>query len=182
MQIEEKTKVKGVIRQFRLRVDEDRKDYVIGKLREYVKTKDVFYLELLKSMGFLIEHTEQKNLITTVGREVMARLLTGETTYSGEINYGALGSGTTTPANADTTLDTETVRFLTSAQAYDENIAYVDFFIEAGTATGTHEEFGNFIDGAAGADTGQMWSHILTGGWVKGASDSLFISCQYTFS
>lgn len=182
MQVEEKTKIKGIIRQFRLRVDEKRKDFVVGKLREYIKTKDVSILETLMSMGFLIAHTEQENLITTVGREVMARLLSGETTYSGEINYGALGSSTTTPANSDTTLGTETVRFLASSQAYDENIAYIDFFIEAGTATGTHEEFGNFIDGTATVDTGQMWSHILTGGWVKGASDSLFISCQYTFS
>jgi len=180
--IKEKTKITGVIRAFFLNIVPGMEDVVLDKLREYVRTKDRTILDVLDSHGILLSHTCQKNLITTVGREVMARLLAGDATYTGEINYGALGSSTTAPANADTTLGTETVRFLASSQAYDENIAYIDFFIEAGTATGTHEEFGNFIDGTALVGTGQMWSHILTGGWTKGASASLFISCQYTFA
>jgi len=194
----QKTGIEGIIRSFKMpewvtpesTFDVSLKGFegtwkVLDLIREYIRSKNMVLLNYLEREGLILAHTEQKNLITTEGREVMARLLAGDATYSGEITYGAVGSSTATPTNADTQLGSESYRGGVSSQAFDENIAYIDFFFAAGDGTGTHEEFGTFIDGTASSNSGQLWSHILTGGtggWDKGASDSLFISCQYTFT
>jgi len=121
------------------------------------------------------------NIIVTVGRTVLTRLLSGDATYSGEITYGALGTGTTAPANADTTLETESFRKVTSSQTYSDNIAYIDFYYTATDCDGTYKEFGNFIDGEAGVDTGQLFSHVAVN-WVKSNTESLTVSCIYTIT
>lgn len=108
-----------------------------------------------------ISATEFENLIPTVGRSVLAQRLAGTTTYTGTINYAALGSGTTTPINADTKLATETYRKTIDSQTYANNIAYLSAFVAAGVATATHYEAGLFIDGTASADSGQIFSHVL---------------------
>jgi len=185
--MKEAIKIKGVIRGFFLRKDVDENTEINGVkvldiIRRAIKKKDLTLLEPLKEAGLLNKFTEKNNIIVTTGRAVLARLLAGDATYSGEINYGALGTDNTAPVNADTTLGTEVYRKLASSQAFEDNIAYIDFFYEAGDTDGTYEEFGNFIDGGAGADTGQLFSHIATGGWVKSAIESLFVSCEYTLS
>jgi len=49
------------------------------------------------------------NVICNAGFNAITRLLTGDTTYSGEINKALLGTGATGSAAAsDTTLETET--------------------------------------------------------------------------
>mgnify|MGYP006863458655 CR=1 FL=1 len=187
MQEENKVKIEGIIRSFRLRGDIDEKTEYLGRnvldmIRESIKTNNAQLMAFLMAQGLVLGHTEQQNLITTVGRTVLARLLSGDATYSGEINYGALGTSSTAVANSDTTLGTEVYRKIASSQTYSDNISYVDFYYTATETTGTYEEFGNFIDGTASVDTGQLWSHIVTGGWVKSGTESLFISCQYTIT
>lgn len=124
---------------------------------------------------------EVANLTPTIGRNVLARLLAGDTTYTGEINYGALGSGSSAFTNGSTQLNTEVFRKLNSDASFDDNIAYIDWFIASGdVADATYPEFGAFIDGGAGANSGQAFSLTLTGGWVK--SGSMFISLKITLS
>jgi hypothetical protein len=109
--------------------------------------------------------------------------MTGDTTYSGEINYGARGTSSTAVANSDTKLGTEVYRKLYASHTTDgNNVVYIDFFYAATDWSGTANEFGNVIDGTSSADTGQLFSHILTGGWTKTDTQSLFISCQYVIS
>jgi len=153
----------------------------VAMLREFVKSRDYRILEMLKSRGALLSHKEHHNIIVTVGRNVLTRLLTGDGTYTGEINYGALGSGTTAFTNASTVLNTEVFRKITSSASFDDNIAYVDFFIASGDiADQTFEEWGTFIDGTGAADSGQAFSLLITGGWTK--SGSMFISSKYTIT
>jgi hypothetical protein len=155
----------------------------IRLLRQYVRTKDPVILEQLERDGILHAHHAQHNLVTTLGRNVVARPLTGDATYSGQINYGALGSSSTAVNNSDTKLGTEVFRKLFSSHTTDgNNLAYIDFLYSAADTSGTYNEFGNFIDGTASADSGIIWSHILTGGWVKSSAQTLFVSCQYTIS
>ncbi|MCP4273019.1 MAG: hypothetical protein GY781_13840 [Gammaproteobacteria bacterium] len=177
-------KITGIIRSFRLRADVDEKTKFLGEnvldmIRQAIQTSNGKLIKFLSEQGLILGYTEQKNLITTAGRTVLARLLSGDATYSGEINYGLLGTDNTAPTNGDTTLGTEVYRKLASSQTYSANISYVDFYYNATETTGTYEEFGNVIDGTASADTGQLWSHIATGGWVKSGTESLFVSCQY---
>lgn len=175
-------KVKANIKAFSLASWVDDRPDIIERLREYVRTSREDILSDLKELGAVLEVKEGHNIVVTRGRSVLAGLLAGDTTYTGEINYGALGSSTTPVANADTQLGTEVFRKLVTSQAFVDNVAYVDFYYTAAEAVGTHEEFGNFIDGTGSANSGRLFSHILTGGWVKTNTTSLFVSCQYTIN
>jgi len=156
----------------------------IEKLRIYAKTNDQSIIDELKGSGALLDHKSKHNIIATVGRNVLCRLLAGDTTYSGQINYGALGTAVApVPAVGDIKLGTESYRKTYASHTTDgANIAYVDFFFATTDCNGTYTEFGNFIDGTASADSGKLFSRIATGGWTKTALQSLFVSCQYTIN
>ena len=79
----------------------------------------------------LIETIQFTNLVPTVGRAVLAKILVGDVTYTGEINKVALGDGTVLPANGDTVLDNETYRQDVTSVAQVNNIAYLTSFIAA---------------------------------------------------
>jgi hypothetical protein len=119
-----------------------------------------------------------KNVVCTVGRNVLARLLAGDNTYTGEITYGALGQGTATPATSDTQLGNEVDRVAVSSQVASGVIAYLSFFWPAGSEI-TYTEFGNFIDGTSSADTGQLFTRVLMSG-TKSATETLTIDSNYT--
>lgn len=142
------------------------------------------YLELVSALrqSFLVREYKITNLITTVGRATIAQRLANDTTYTGIINYGALGSDNTAVTNADTTLGTEVFRKVVASASDSDNVAFIDFFYSKADTNGTYEEFGTFIDGTGSADTGQMFTHALTGGWVKTANESMTVSCTYTIS
>lgn len=137
------------------------------------------YAEMAKYM------TKEKvvhNLITTRGRSVLAQRLANDTTYTGIINYGALGSSATAVANGDTQLTAEVFRKIVASASTTNNVAFIDFFYSKADTNGTYQEFGTFIDGSAGANTGRIFTHALTGGWTKSSSESMTVACQYTFS
>lgn len=140
------------------------------------------YLSLVKEMRdlFLVREYKVTNLIATEGRAVIAQRLANDTTYTGIINYGALGSSATAPTNGDTQLTTEVFRKVVASTSDTTNQAFIDFFYSKTDTDGTYEEFGTFIDGTGSADTGQLFTHALTGGWVKSASESLTVSVTYT--
>ena len=168
---------------FNLRGDIAEDSREVQVIRAALRYGDHSLLRRYEAEGIIERHHAAHNLIVTIGRNVLARLLTGDTTYSGQINYGALGSSSAAVNNSDTQLGTEVYRKLFASHTTDgNNIAYVDFFYAATDTNGTYNEFGNFIDGNAGANTGRLFSHILTGGWVKTNVQSMFISCQYTIN
>lgn len=154
---------------------------VIDDIRQAIRTGNKTMLETLLAHGVIQSISEVKNIIPTSGRSILARILAGDTTYTGEVDYGALGDGGSPSFNnASTILSNEVYRSQADSQAFDDNIAYIDWFIAAGdVADQTFTEFGAFIDGTGSADTGQAWSLLATGGWVK--SGSMFISGKYTF-
>ncbi len=124
-----------------------------------------------------------ENLVPTVGRNVLARRIANNTTYTGIVNYAAIGSGVTVPTNGDTQLTTEVYRQTMSSQTYSNNIAYLSCFIAAGTATGTHNEGGLFIDGTGAANSGQIFSHVLFSPAIaKTALNSLTLDVTITFT
>jgi hypothetical protein len=168
---------------FNLRGDITVESPILAAIRDAVRAGKKGVLRRLERQGVIERHHAAHNLITTRGRNVLARLLAGDTTYSGQIKYGALGSASTPVANSDTQLGAEVYRKLYSSHTTDgNNVVYVDFFYAATDTNGTYNEFGNFIDGTGAANTGIIFSHILTGGWVKTSFQSMFVSCQYTIS
>lgn len=142
------------------------------------------YLELVQKLkdNYLVREYKKTNLITTVGRSTIAQRLANDTTYTGIINYGALGTDNTAVANGDTTLGVEVFRKVVASASDTNNIAFIDFFYSKSDTNGTYEEFGTFIDGTGTVDTGQMFTHALTGGWVKTASESMTVAVTYTIS
>jgi hypothetical protein len=155
----------------------------IKLLRLYIKNKDIKILNFLKEKGALVAVSEEHNLITTRGFETLTRFLSGDTTYTGGINYGALGTAVSpSPALASTQLGTESYRKLYSSRTFDNNIAYIDFFYAATDCNGTYTEFGNFVAGSGTANSGRLFSYLSTGGWVKSNVQSLFVSCKYTLT
>ena len=84
-------------------------------------------------------------------------------TYGLAINYLAIGTGNTTPANTDTQLTAEVVR---SVVVYTQNVnnnqlQLQSFFPDAFLPNGTYNEGGSFVGGSSGANTGQMFNHAL---------------------
>jgi hypothetical protein len=149
-------------------------------INQYVRKGKDDLLNLYSEQGLVKLIKKKENLLANTGKNVFARLLTGDVTYSGEITYGALGNGASPSfSSADTQLNSEVGRKAVSDAAYDGSIAYIDFFFASGDiADGTYTEWATFIDGTASADSGQAFSLLATGDWVK--SGSIYISSKYT--
>lgn len=142
------------------------------------------YLDLVGELkrSFTAREHQKTNLIATAGRSALAQRLANTTTYTGIINYGTLGTGTNAPANGDTQLQTEVFRKVTASTSYTTNVAFIDFFYSKSDTNGTYQEFGTVIDGTGSANTGQLFTRALTGGWTKTSSESMTVSAQYTIS
>jgi hypothetical protein len=123
-----------------------------------------------------------KNIVPTVGRAVIAQRLAGVLTYTGTINYGALGTSSTAVTNSDTQLGAEVFRKVPAVVSASSNVATLQFFFTKTETSGTYQEWGVFIDGTASANTGQMLSHLLTGGWTKSSSETMTVLSTYTIN
>jgi len=139
-----------------------------------------FYLAMLhkkyKTQELIIE-----NVTTTVGRAVLAQRLGGDTTYTGTVNYTALGDDNTAAAVGDATLGNETYRKAISSGTDSNNIAYLETFFTASEVTGTFEEYGMFIDGTGTADTGQLFNRF-TSSITKSGTETLNVQSIITFN
>ncbi len=101
-----------------------------------------------------------ENLTTNAGRNVFARLLANDNTYSGNISHTALGDDPTAAAVTDTTLGNEVYRKALSSGSFLNQTAYIETFFTATEVDGTFEEFGNVIDGTGSADTGILFNRF----------------------
>ncbi len=83
------------------------------------------------------------------GRNIIARLLASDPTYSLAIDSAAVGSGSTAAADGDTDLETPVATGITITNAtVANNIVQFDVFVaDASLANGTYREFGLFCDG-----------------------------------
>lgn len=153
---------------------------VMAMIKNYARGKDKAILDMLMRAGIVLDIKVAKNIIVNTGLNVSARLRTGDTTYTGEITYGALGNGSSPSFGpTDTQLVAEVGRKIVTDAAFDGVISYHDFFFESGDiVNGTYSEWGTFIDGTGSADSGQAYSLLATGGWTK--SGSLYVSSKYT--
>jgi len=112
--------------------------------------------------------TATHNLIMTgslTGRDLLVQYLIGGTTYSGGINYGALGTGSTAPASSDTQLTSESARATpsTALDVSNNEAEFQFYFPDANLTNGTYHEAGTFMNGTATANSGKMFNHALLG-------------------
>lgn len=119
------------------------------------------------------------NLVTTVGKTLMAQLWSGQS--GGGINaptHIAIGSNATAEAVGQTTLVAETARVALDTRTNAANVATVIGTFPAGTGTGTVNEVGLFTAAAAGT----MTQRALTGAITKPAGLGLQFTWTTTFN
>jgi len=115
---------------------------------------------------------EDHNLIvdtSNYGIDILVQYLisgfTGTNPFPLGIEWGEIGTGTTTPANTDTALTTPTNRAPVS-YAFDDSFttAAVQFFFpDAVLANATYYECGTFFAGTSTIGSGNMFNHALFG-------------------
>jgi hypothetical protein len=101
------------------------------------------------------------------------------------INWGAIGTGSTTPALTDTELETETNRTAPSfTQDYQFMTAIFQFYFSDSQLTNeTYYEFGAFVGGSSSLNSGQIIDHALFGtplAKVSGMDVTVQLSLSFT--
>ena len=150
---------------------------IILELRRQFPKLILFY-----RLGTLVFSDTHKNVICNNGFNAICRRLANDSTFTGTINKMLLGDGVGPAAATDTQLIHETYRNPVASGTASANIAYLTAYFTETECSGTYKEFGNVIDGSAGANTGQLWSHLTNLNWVKGNTVALVVDCKYTFA
>lgn len=169
---------------------EDEQRYVLDQIHDICLQTDRIFYELWSQYREYIDElhskyktneTITKNITTTVGRSVLASRLGGDVTYTGIVNYTALGSDNTAAVVGDATLGNETYRKALSSGTNLNNVAYLETFYTAAEVTGTFEEYGMFIDGSGSADTGQLFNRFVSN-ITKSGTETLNVQSVITLS
>jgi hypothetical protein len=104
-----------------------------------------------------------KNLIVTVGKQLVGDMMMDETGYDTGLTYHAIGSNATAPVVGDTTLNTEEARKAVTAKSRLVNVVTWTTFFTAGESTYSILESGIFghSTASAAADSGILFSRYL---------------------
>lgn len=162
-------------------------EMMLRALKDGFQAAGVLAVDCLKKYrGSLLQHvsvTEYANIVPSVLRNELASLISGNTvTPTFKANYFALGSGSSTPANSDTALQTETLRALFTDRSYYTNIAYLDVFFPSSSVGGnSYTEAGVFVDGSGSADSGYLLSRVSIN-QVLGSNQTLTVNGSITVS
>jgi len=125
---------------------------------------------LADAEGNIKDELEVPNLVVDVGKNFIASRMIGTT--DDIMSHMAIGTGTTSPAGGDTTVESEVGRVaLTSNVRTDNAIAYVATF-PAGTGTGAITEAGILNDSTGGILLCRTTFSVIN----KGAADTLGIT------
>lgn len=167
-----------IIRNIAMRQEVIKRKRITAKiLRDLWAEYNRLVQELIYRFGSRVVYAE--NLTTDVGRSALMARLSGTTTYTGTVNYGALGTSSTSPVVGNTTLGAETYRKALSSGTFLSNVAYLENFYTTTEVTGTFQEYGFFIDGTGSANTGQLWNRF-TSTVVKSNVETLNVQSTIT--
>ena len=150
-------------------------------LEETTSIDGVMIIELKDAItGVLKQRHEIHNVVCDRGKNVIAARLNAETTYTGIINYLAVGTGAATPASTDTQLVTELARTTVSSNSRVNNVSTIAFFFNSASANGTLTEAAAYIDGTASPNSGQIFDHVSLPSIVKTSAETLTITLVAT--
>lgn len=184
MNLNESSVLKGVYTITRAKLKTARDFALDAKIRsERAAGRNVENLIRLLNSTCEVEVMVVENIIPTVARTAIANALTDASPSPSSllINYIALGSGTNSPANGDTTLQTEVYRNAIASLTNSSNIAYATGFFTSTETTGTYREVGLFIHGTSSADSGTMLSRAAIN-VTKSGTETLTIDYTITIS
>ncbi len=123
-------------------------------------------IDEIKSSFHIRTAVECPNLIMdspNYGLDLVIQRLVGINTYSLNLLWIEIGTGSTTPTVNDTALTTPTLRAAVNFQEdYGTTDAIVQCYItDAQLANATYTEVGSFVDGTSSIGTGQIFNHAL---------------------
>lgn len=122
-----------------------------------------------------------KNLVvngTGTGVNIIARLLANDNTYPLAITKAKIGTGTNTPADGNTDLQTPTfTKNSVASQSVSGNVTSLSFFLTTTElANGTYTEFGIFAGNQLFARS------IISPSYVKGTNEDTTVEYEVTFT
>jgi hypothetical protein len=161
------------------KVKEKEKAGVVGRVR--ITTYKAGTKEMIRQTPW------SRNIIVSTdgyGRNIVARRLGGDNTYSLNVTHGEIGTGTAPVSVSDTALATPTLRTVMTAPVISNNAVSLQFFFADGLlADDTYYEFGSFIDGSSGIGTGRMFNHVLFGTpYVKAGGEDTTVEVDITIN
>jgi hypothetical protein len=121
---------------------------------------------------------------TDTGKDLIIDRLNSTNTYSLNINYADIGTGTNTPVDGNTTLQTVTARAPKANGTVSSNVLSLFFFwASADLANGSYNEFGMFVDGTATVSTGKIFNRVLFGTtYTKATNEDTTVQCNITLT
>jgi hypothetical protein len=184
MKLKEHSGIEGIITFQNYSIDTLRAQQIDEYLASRPQISPEKYREYMRELRQLCRRRilTVNNQVILAARAELAKRLVGTYAYTGVINYGALGSGSTAISDADTVLDTEVARALVATATQTNDTAAIDFYFSKASTNGTYAEFGMFIDGTGSADSGLLFNRALTGGWTKSSSEAMTVSIQINFN
>jgi hypothetical protein len=152
---------------------------ITGKVR--IITSSSYDGEILRATEF------SPNIVVVnpdLGKNLIAQRLAGINTYSLNLSYGEIGSGSTVPTAGDTSLQTPVARAPLALGNHNLTTTTVQYFFpNANLANGTYKEFGTFVDGSNVLGSGQLFNHVLfTTPYTKGAGEDTTVQVIFTIN
>ena len=149
-------------------------------IAEEIQAIGLVHVEVFGEDGRLKTVAEFPNLVVTAGKNVIADRLGKSSPTKAVMSHMSLGTSSTTPAAADTTLGAEIAgsrTVLTSTTVTGNQVQYVATF-GAGVGTGAVVEAGIFNAASAGDMLCRTTFSVIN----KGASDTMTVSWTVTVS
>lgn len=147
--------------------------------KSYICIEGYWDVKLTGPDGELKDHRYGKNVITTNGKEALARYLySAATAATNTFKYVAIGTGSTAETAADTGMAVETARHTGTVSYVSGAIYEVIATFAAGTGTGDIVEYGLFNTSTGGT----LFSRDTESAISKGASDTLTVTTRVTLS
>lgn len=148
-------------------------------MSSYIVVEGYWDMKLTGPDGQLKQHVQGKNVITTVGKESLARyLMSAATVATNTFRYIAIGTGSTAESASDTGMAVETARASGTVTYTSGAIYEVTATFAAGTGTGAIVEYGLFNSASAGTLFSRDTETVIN----KGASDTLTVTTKVTLS
>ena len=142
----------------------------MSQIQDSILVKGALKIVLADAQGNITDEREVPNLVVTVGKNFIASRMIG--TSDNIMSHMAIGTGTTSPAAGDTTLQSEAGRVALNSNVRTNNaIAYVATF-PAGTGTGAITEAGILNNSTGGILLCRTVFSVIN----KGAADTLGIT------
>lgn len=150
--------------------------------KDFFELKGSVKVQLFDEHGNLKQEHEDHNLIVTVGKNYLASWLQAASQGGPFMSYIGLGTGTTSPAAGDTTLQTEFAGggysrvqgTLTNSTNTWQNSAVFN----PGNGTGAVTEVGLF----SASSSGTMFARQTFSAYNKAAGDTLTVTWSISFS